>query len=203
MGNNYSFYLLIVVTVFLMNSCSSRTFDESSELEEFISDVDNGFLKKQTVNGVHFQVRYKPRDVFVAQELGGDRTSSRIDSLRDKYKDQYYFNLSMSKNKKELLSQVSGGRQQFGALVNELAFNMEQHIVCTTKTNDTIPLLDYVYPRMYGMTSSTAMVLVYEGKDIESENEIKIKVGDLGFRTGEVQFKFDVAQLKDEPTLNF
>ncbi len=187
-----------------MTSCTNPLFDTQEELLEHIQQPEHGYLQTKTVNGVDFSILYKPIDLMVAQELSEGDSTSQIDSLREKYKEYLYFTVSMSKNNQELLSNVAGNKQQFGAMVNELAFGMEQRVHLYTPEKDTIALADYIYPRMYGMSRATTMLFVYpREKKVTKQDYITLSIEDLGFYTGEVKLKIPTKVIKDEPSLTF
>ncbi len=188
----------------LLASCSKNTFDTSKELLEYIKQPENGYLYAKTVNGVDFSLLYKPTDLLVNQELTGESPASKVDSLRSKYGEYMYFTLSMSKNNQELLSTIAGNKQKFGAMVNELAFGMEQKVHLYTPQKDTIAMADYIYPRMYGMSGSTTMLFVYPREEKVTNREyLTLTIEDLGFYTGEVKFKIPTKMINNEPKLKF
>lgn len=186
-------------------SCSTPTFNTSDELTEYITADDSEYLVSKVVNGVDFSMLYRPTDLLVFQELGTGYTPEEVDSLRSKYGSYLYFNLSMSKNNQELLNGLAADRNRFGAMVNTLAFGMEDKLNLITAARDTVALADYVYPRMYGMSRSTTMMLVYPKEEIErAEGDyFTITLQDLGFGTGEVSFKFPKTVFIDQPGIEF
>ncbi len=195
---------ILIIGILLLASCSKNTFDSSKELLEYVKQPKNGYLYTKTVNGVDFSLLYKPTDLLVNQELTGESSALKIDSLRSKYEEYLYFTLSMSKNNQELLSNVAGNKQKFGAMVNELAFGMEQKVHLFTPKKDTIAMADYIYPRMYGMSGSTTMLFVYpRDEKVTNEEHLTLTIEDLGFYTGEVKFKIPTKMMKNEPKLKF
>ena len=138
------------------------------------------------------------------QEKTEETTPQEIQNLRDKYSKYLYFNLSMSKNNHELLSNVAGNKQKFGAMVNQLAFGMEQKVHLYTQKKDTIAMADYIYPRMYGMSGATTILLVYPREEKVTNKEfMTLTIEDLGFYTGEVKFKIPTTIFNNEPKLTF
>ena len=196
------FTLLFIVFVF--SNCENKSFETKKELFSYLQDADHGYLHQKNVNGYDFSLLYKPTDLLVDQELNETYTPEEVQKLRTKYKQYLYFTLSMSKNNKELLSATPKNRQEFGAMVNELAFGMDKKVHVFTSKKDTLELLDYVYPRMYGMSKATTMLFVYP-RDTKflKEDYLNITIGDLGTYTGEVRFKIPTKKIKNEPKLRF
>ena len=191
--------------VICLSACSAPTFDTREELNDYITREDSEYLVSKVVNGVDFNMLYRPTDLLVSQELGENYTAIAVDSLRAKYGDYLYFNLSMAKNNQELLNGLAADRNRFGAMVNTLAFGMGEKLNLITASRDTIALADYIYPRMYGMSRSTTMMLVYPKDEVLKAmgDYFILTLEDLGFGTGEVQFKFSKKIIENQPQINF
>ena len=194
---------LFCCLLLLCTACNQNTFDTKEQLLTFLQNEENGFVHTKSVNGVNYKLLYKPTDLMVSQEMNDQWTPTDIDSLRNKYKEYIYFNLSISKNNKELLSNISGDRQTYGTMVNNLAFGMRENVHLFNTKRDTIPMLDYVYPRMYGMSPSTSMLLVYPKNEYLVGETITLTIEDLGFGTGEVRFSQKIDPILNEPQLKF
>ncbi|WP_299158448.1 hypothetical protein [uncultured Tenacibaculum sp.] len=196
-------YYVLLIGI-LLSSCGTQSFDTKEEMWSYLRDADHGYLQEKNVNNYDFSLLYKPTDLLVLQELGELKDQEKVTVLREKYSKYLYFTLSMSRNNKELLSTTPRNRQEFGRMVNELAFGMDKKVHVFTQKKDTLALLDYVYPRMYGMSKATTMLFVYprDQKYLKGEY-LNLTIGDLGTYTGEVKFKIPTKLLKNEPKLNF
>lgn len=195
---------LLLFFFLLLTSCANKTFNNEQELWTYLKNPDNGYLQQKNINGYDFSLLYKPTDLLVAQELGEDTSKEKKTALREKYQKQLYFTLSMSRNGKELLSTTPKNRQEFGAMVNQLAFGMQEKVHLFTQNKDTLELLDYNYPRMYGMSQSTTMLFVYPRDEKQLREEtLNFTIQDLGTYTGEVKFKIETDKIRNEPRLKF
>ena len=191
-----------ILIILILCCCSSKEFDNEEELWTYIKNTENGYFQEKTVKGVHFSLMYKPTDLLVAQEIGKkDSTPKEIDSLRNKYSQYAYFNLSLSRGNKELLNSVAGDRNKFGTLVNQLSFKMDEKIHLHTDKLDTISLLDYSYPRMYGLSNKTSILLVYSMQEIKNSSFAYLSIEDLGFKTGDI--RFSLPNLNNSAKLKF
>ncbi|WP_417800650.1 hypothetical protein [Tenacibaculum sp.] len=196
--------LLLASILMLLSSCTSKTFETKELMWKYLQDKNHNYLQEKNVNGYDFTLLYKPTDLLVDQELGDEVTSEKVAKLREKYSQYIYFTLSMSRDNKELLSTTPRNRQEFGAMVNELAFGMDKKVHVFTPKKDTLDLLDYVYPRMYGMSRATTMLFVYpRDEKYLQEAYLNLTIGDLGTYTGEVKFKVPTKIIKNEPTIKF
>ena len=183
-------------------SCANSTFNNEEELWTYLKNEESGYIQHKNVNGYDFSLLYKPTDLLVLQELGDSKDAEQISVLREKYNKYLYFNLSMSKNNKELLSTAPKNRNEFGAMVNELAFGIGDKVHLFTPEKDTIEIADFVYPRMYGMSRSTDILLVYpRDKERLKQEYLNFTIEDLGIYTGEVKFKVSTRSINDEPIL--
>lgn len=196
--------VLLLITLIALFSCDNTTFNDEADLMAFLQDETNGYVYNKTVNGVDFTLLYRPTDLLVEQELSNGISLDKVKALREKYSKYLYFNLSMSKNNKELLSTAPKNRNEFGAMVNQLAFGMRDKVHMFTQEKDTLEMVDYVYPRMYGMSKSTTMMFVYPREHEKIKDEfINFTIQDLGLYTGEVKFKIQTDKIINEPQLAF
>jgi hypothetical protein len=196
------YLLLFVVSIFW--SCSQKTFEKEQDMWSYLNNTSNGYLQQKTINGINFSIVQRPTDLLVKQELGGSLKKDKIKLLRKKYSKYIYFNLSMSKNNQELLSTAPKNRNEFGAMVNQLAFRMNEKVHLYTQKKDTIELADFIYPRMYGMGRSTTIMFVYpRNKEQLQGDYLNFTVEDLNLYTGEVKFKIPIKNINSEPKLTF
>ena len=196
--------IILIVAVSTLMSCNQNSFDSDTELISFLKDPESGFLQTKVHNGTRLSVMYRPIDLLVNQDLESVYTSETIDSLRDNYSNYLYFGINLSKNGNELLHTLPKNTDEFGALANQLSFGMDRKIHLYTSKKDTIEMTDYVYPRMYGLSKTTTLLLVYpRDEKIMKSDKITIAIEDIGMETGELKFKFDTDIIKQEPQLVF
>lgn len=196
--------LLLFIIAMLLTSCNQKTFKNETATLDFIKEETNGYTQYKTINGVDYTLAYRPTDALVNQEIGDSITTEKVKALRNKYNKYLYFNLSMSQNNQELLSTAPKNRNEFGAMVNQLAFGMNEKVHVYTPSKDTLEMADFIYPRMYGMSRATTIMFVYPRDEKALQNEyLNFTIEDLGLYTGEVKFKIPTDKLIDEPKLNF
>lgn len=195
---------LLLLTLLLLISSCSKTFDTVEEMNDYIQDPDNGYNYTKTIVGVDYVLQYRPTDLLVKQELGEKVDENQIVKLRQQYNKYLYFNLSMSKNNQELLNGVARDKAKFGQMVNDLAFGMEEKVHLYTPEKDTLAMADFIYPRMYGMSNATSIMIVYpRDNKFMNQDYLNFVIEDLGLDTGDIKFKINVQALKKEPELKF
>ncbi len=196
--------MVFIFLASVVSACGPKSFDSKDELLAYLKNTDNGYHFQKSVNGIDYSLTYRPTDLMVSQFVQNRNANKRINQLRKKYRDYLYFNLSMSVNGRELLSQNLGSRAKFGTMVNQFSFGMAEKVHLISQSRDTLPLLDYVHPRTYGMGTGTEMLLVYEKNSVTMEQAYMLfTIKDLGFNTGEISFKIDPEKIKQQPLLNF
>lgn len=195
---------IILLFIMLISSCGSKEFDTTEEIFAFISDEENGYCFKKEVNGVEYILQYRPTDIMIQQELVQKSDVFEVKKLRNKYNKNLYFNLSMSIDGKEILNTPTVDRNKYNQMVNDLVFNMPEKVALYTAEKDTLTMIDCVYPRMYGMSKSTTILLVFlREEEYLNKEYLYFTVQDLGLNTGEISFKIPSKQLNIEPKLNF
>lgn len=192
-------YLILILSLL---SCQGKRFESEEDLVDYLKTHKSYYMVK-TIKGVEFKLNYRPTDLMVLQELGTKTNKKTIDSLRENYSKYVYFLLTMSVEEEDLLQRLPANRNQYGALINELAFGMREKVNLISK-NDTLDLLDYIYPRMYGLTKNTSLLFVFRRENIYEKNDyFQFVIKDFGLQTGSVKFKLKTNDIIDEPGLNF
>lgn len=191
----------ILCLVFLAGCTGVASLPED-ELGKYVLDIDNGLIKKREVGGLNIEVYYKPTGLLVAQELDGEKDSVSYQQLYEKYGKYAYFILDLSSNNKNALYQ-SGSYDRFSENLQTLAFRMDQYVNLTTSALDTIPVADFIYPRLYGMSSSATVMFVFNKEKVDSSDWVSFNLSEFGMGSGNQVFHFDVDDLKKAPRLKY
>lgn len=191
--------LLTTIIAFLLFSCTPSQLSEE-ELNAYILDEGNGLTQSIQRNGIDFSVNYRPTDLLVAQELNGKQDKVLIDSLRRKYGKYAYFILNISKDDKEILKQM-GSFGAFSEALQTISFRMGEYVDLTTSKQDTIPVADSVYPRLYGMGQATSILFVFNAEKILESDWLSFNLKDLGLNTGKTKFRFETQQIREAPKI--
>lgn len=200
------FNLVIYISLFLFIGCADKTFEDRDSLLEYLKEFDNGYCLRKKVNGFRYDLMYKPTDLLVFQELSSEKNYDLHDvvRLRNKYGKYMYITLSISKNNKELLSSTPKNRKEFTDMVHRLVFKMKKSVHLFNQNKDTLEMLDYVYPRLYGTTRSTEILFVYPKDKKYLNNEfLYFTIEDLGNYTGEIKFEIKTNKILNEPSLDY
>ena len=179
--------IIIILAVLIGNACNKTLTPK--ELISYVNNPDNGLVQEKKINSTQLKLAYKPYRLLAYQEIQAEDSliKEKKEKILNKYCNQHYFVLSISKNGKEILNNAAN-QQKFSQLVNQLAFEIGQKVVLTTAERDTIQLLDFHYPRMYGMASSTDILFVFEKKK-KNTDYLTFYLDEIGLKTGKTQFK--------------
>lgn len=195
------FYLVFsyLLAFQLLIACSSGVAVTPEELTNYILDEDNGLYKSNVVNEIKTSVLYRPTDLWVHQELNGQETdTARVQALRRKYSDYYYFTVSFSNNNKEALHQT-GNFGQYSELLQTMSFRMPQYVSLTTSLYDTIPVGDFMLNRTYGMSSSTDILFVFNKEKSRSRDWVQFNLNEFGLGVGNQRFRFRTQDIEESP----
>lgn len=200
MKKNKIFSLIIILIV-----CScNRTFDSKEELVRSIYGSDGDYEFRDSLSSVSYTLRYRPTDLMASQEIDHLSNLKENETIRQKYNKYLYFDLSMSVNNQEVLNAAVTDNTQFSQILNELAFNISENVHLYSDRNDTIPLVDFIYPRMYGMSNSTALLIAFRrDSTLYNCKSLYMTINAFGISDKEVIFEVDPKLIIKEPSINF
>jgi hypothetical protein len=187
--NKFLLYLIFVAIV----GCKKDYDAEKTELIDYVKNEDNGFAQTKEINGVKINLTYRPTDLMVSQEMSnyGSEKKINLDSIKNKYKRNIYFVLSYSRDNKEILSTISSSREDFNAVQKTLTFDMLNKVSLINQDKDTIRIIDYNFPRTYGMSRATSLLFIFERNEIiEKSKDLLFNIQDIGLGTGDLKFKY-------------
>lgn len=192
--------VLLIVTV--LSACQTKYTE--SELKTYIKNPENGLIQHKQINNVNYQITYKPASLLLKQELKNIKPLPElVDSLKNKYSKYYYFTLHAQVNNQEILSDKMNDKAEFAQAIYQLSFNMNEKVFLVNQSKDTLALVDYVYPRMYGMIPQTTMLFVFDKKEHDNSEQLTLYLNEFGLNTGNTSFKFLIENLNKIPELAY
>lgn len=196
--------LLFSNFIFLISviSCSSPKLDEAA-LKQYLLDPENGTMKETALGAYKMQVTYRPNALMVMQELKGidTVTEAKRKVAEDNYSHFIYFVFAISKNGKEITNDLAADANAFTEQIKQLSFSMGNYVKIITSRNDTIPVADYIYSRMYG-AASTSMLFAFNNEKLNQTEYIDFCIGGLNFIATENKFRFYLKDIQHVPPLN-
>jgi hypothetical protein len=193
---------ITTLLMLLVFSGCQRTVDKP-ELLSYLNDPQNKLVIADSASGFTYKVCFKPSDLIAAQYLAKRDSALNIDSLRKAHKEYLYFNLCVSWRGKDLFSQQIPGTI-FGDLQKRVSFCLEEYVNLKDDKGHKFKLADYSYARLYGMTASTNILLVFKNDALEASNEYELTVKDFITESpDQLLFTFHKAEILKAPELNF
>jgi len=192
-------FVLVFGALGFLWSCTQTA--DRKELQLYVANPSNGLSIDKSLNGITVRLTYKPSALVALQFASESTLPDSIEALIEYYEQYQYYILSFSNQNGDLLNQYAQNREQFGSLVNELSFNMSQYTYLLTDQQDTLYLLDAVFPRLYSMSQSTDILLVFKNPIPQVEEYYDIKLKDFGFSTGNTNFRFYKKDINNTPHL--
>ncbi len=193
--------VFLLLTSILIGACNPPKELPEKQLFEFILNESNGLCQKKQTNGIDISLYYKPTGLLVAQEADEKTNSEEIEQLENKYGNYAYFILDLAAGGKNALYATSGSMGAFSENLQTLAFRMDQYVNLTTSVNDTIPVADFIYPRMYGMSKSATVMFVFSKEKIHDSEWVSFNLNEFGMLTGDQQFRFKTKDIEAVPKL--
>jgi hypothetical protein len=161
------------------------------ELIDFIMDQSNKVRLIRHIEGVDFEIVFKPFELVVLEQIEMD-PALKVDSLVNSLSEYYYFVLKVKKHGRDL-EQFYPMEEDF--FMSEISNTLENSCLSEVDKNDCNRPLDFSIVRGFGV-KSTEYLLVF--KRAQSDFEIIFDNNNLGFHT--VSFSFDNSKLKTIPT---
>ena len=180
-------------------ACAPATVETAEELAAYAADEERGLVQKQQIGSLSVSLSYRPSDLMMVQHLQGQQLGQEeVEKLQQHYQQYLYFILSISQSGSDAL--YGQGMQSYSDNLQRLAFQMPAYTYLTV-AQDTVALADFNFPRLYGKTGSTQLLLAYEKEKIQQAEEFRVHLKELGLGTGNLQFSYKRKDIEKVPQL--
>ncbi|MEQ9404089.1 MAG: hypothetical protein RIM99_10910 [Cyclobacteriaceae bacterium] len=190
----------ILILLVILSSCQPPDYLSQKELQNYIQDTSNGLSDEQEAGSLTMKVSYRPNDFLIWQEAEGKELAD-INEIGERYGDYAYFVLQLKAGKKDALYGTSASQAEFNNKLQTLSFRMNQFVNMTTSEKDTIPVADFYYTRMFGLSKTSDILFVFNKEKISAADEVAFNIKEFGFNTGSRSFRFDTEKLNRSPKL--
>ena len=174
---------LFIIQVGCINSIKQEDMSAYLETHKLILEKD--------VNSIKYKVSVVSNEVIIRQILKETSAKNKIDSIKQLYDKFLYLSAEISRFGTEILSSQAGSQQY-----KNFEFGIGDKAKLTTDNGDTLQLLDYNFPRTYGLTNASRILFVFEMPDLSNSKYIEFSLADFGFHTGDVRFKFQSKKIQ-------
>ncbi len=173
------------------------------QLKEYTFNEKNGLVREKQLGAINLKVNYRPTGLVVAQEHEKDMTKEDIQQIQDNYSQYHYFIISYSVDGKEIMNYNIGSMNDFSQRVQQLAFGMGNKTYLTTENNDTIPMLDSVFPRTYGVGGATQVMTIFDQQETQDAETLTLTIEDIWLNIGTNRFRFRAKDINHTPQIKF
>lgn len=190
--------LYYFLTLFFLFSCGNNT---PRQIQEWITDKDNGLVQEVENENFKIEVQYKPQSYLVAfenkdKELSNEEYKEEI----EKKEGLQYFNIKLiSKTGKPVLKTALENKTEENLRLQYYIGAFEYDIYLADG-NDTLPCALYHFERTYGALPFNNISVAFENKNKDLNNKtLLIADRALGFEIEKFTFKKE--DIKSVPKL--
>lgn len=183
----------------LFSGC--KTLLDPAAYIKWVENPEHGLRQSQVVNGVAFELQYKPVDYIIARENGKpDLSRSFYEKRKEKLGELYYFSLNLKSGEQDLLMHNINDEQEYYKRVNYYSLDFQQDIKLLCGT-DTLACLMYQFENTYGVAPYIRMSIAFSGKKKAEllQKDSFILIEDRVFGGGLLRFPFNSKALDQLP----
>jgi hypothetical protein len=188
--------ILLLVLISVCTSCQ-KSFDTKEELATYIQSEKSGLSSNITRNSIRIALTYMPYKIqFANHEEDDTLKRSKADSKR-------FFVLSLSKEGKEILSQLN--RAMYSNLTRVFSFSMVNNIFISTPAGQKGEADDCFFQPTYGMSNANELLVIFKDDKVPKEGTFNVVVREFGLGLGELVFPFKAKDIQhiEEAKYNF
>ena len=177
-----------------------------AQYRAYLADPDHGFTQTQQVDRVSITCTYRPTDLLVAQEVESiphPVSSTQLDSLRRSYAGKTYCVLALAKDSAAIENQFATDATAFTQTLTYLNTGIAADVFLVTSPHDSVPALASMYPRQYGTTGRSTVLLIFDTHQLHPEQGFHLTFRGTAFGLGTLRFPFTAASLAAIPALTF
>ena len=171
----------------------------------YLTDPKHGLTHTQEVNGATISCSYRPPDLLLSQELAVRPATTPVvlDSLRRMYASKTYCTLTLSQGGAEIESPLIQNSDAYSQALAYLNTGITQDVILTSNAvpTDSVTALAATYPRQYGATGFSTVLLVFDTHALDLNNGFRVTFRGDKFNLGAVRFAFSGRDLDALPRL--
>ena len=206
MSNPVLYSSSLLVGFFMLATSCTSTLDHTHYLA-YLADPAHGLTLTQEVDGATVTCTYRPTDLVVSQELAsgeGNSRSAMVDSVRKAYATKLYCSLSLAREGGEIENAFIRDEAALGQAISYLNNGIAQDVfVRGLGQPDSVAALAATYPRQYGNTGRSTVLLVFPATQLDVSHGFTCSFRDAHFGLAPVRFVFAASSLRAIPQLQF
>jgi hypothetical protein len=186
---------MTIILLFFAMACSKVKPVSERELNEYVLDEKNGLIQTVEENGLKITMTYRPSE-FIAKQQIIKNTRLEYDSLNEYFSSYLYFLMEITYNNKDLETSFALKPSNFASNISYLSDKMGEDIKLVSET-ETLPIVDYVYARSYGVGPSQFLLAFEKPKS----NQFQVEMKTYAIGIGNHSFSFNKKDLENRPHL--
>lgn len=186
---------------------SLRNTQTELPLDQFvkwIGNKENDLSKTKEISEMNYHLTYMPKECMAYMELKNENyTKEQFEEGLNHYKEMTYFNfrIELKEGQGELLKYDLRSPQQYNARINYVSFEMQKDIYLVQGKDTLLPGL-YHFERIFEVAPFTTIMLAFDNKKFNPENEFTVVYNDKLFNKGFIKYNYKQKQLIDLPNLS-
>jgi hypothetical protein len=187
-----------------LNEYKSEYKGEKLGLKEFLSwyrSADYRLNRFYKVAELEYSMNYVPAECMSFIELRREKYDyKRFCEAKVSYESMLYFNLKIEvkEGRNELLKYKLERPQDYEARIKYISFDMQNDIYAI-QGKDTIYTGLYQFERIFDVAPYSNVMLAFDGKALNPNEELTIVYNDRLFNNGFIKFHYKKEQLTDLP----
>jgi len=193
---------LLILSVSLLAASCQRQMTQSSDYISWVEDEDNGLVVKKEIDGMEYNLLYKPHDYILAKEYSANiLDKGRIEARRKELGDLQYFTLRIrAGNNNELMKAGIANEQEYYARLEYFMSGMQSDLYLV-EGKDTLPCRMQHYERTYGMSPWNNFVLGFDNPEKNKQEDKLLVYEDKVLGNGKVMLKIKYKAIENVPAL--
>lgn len=179
---------LLLIALLISTLCSCKpSVSSKTELIEYINKPENELSVVKELNDIKVSCSYYPVSLL-NQQL-------KENVNKNKKTEYIYFNISFSKDDKELLKQLE--YSLYSEMVQVLSFRMSNYISILGNTQQPLVPVDCFFQNTYGLSQANELLVVFNKKDLEEQAVLKLQIMEFGLGLGNQIFEFNNQKIEE------
>jgi hypothetical protein len=200
---------IIISIVFLLSSCKKmdnkdieyvvveKSFSTASSLVDWTESTETGYQRTKTINGINFNLFYKPINYLKANQIVKNQNIFEYDSMILYFEFKIY---QKAEKNQDFLSINLKDKNQYTDRMNHCIFSNGKDFSLTQDKMEFNPLI-FHFERTYGLGNGGKFILGFDKSILDLNKEFTITYNDQLFSCGVINYYYDKSYLKTQPIL--
>ena len=198
----YKICTYIVVVMLLLQGCQKDA--ESTDLVEFVRNIDNGLHKQKAIGPLLIDAQYRPVDYVIANEFRkNDIDPTAYQNRKAELDGLQYYNLKIGFTGNTQMDITKYNIQNEAELQERLyylSFHMK-HDIRMIQGQDTLAPVLYHFERSFDLSNHRTFVVAFEEPDQDHTNDKTLLLDTPILATGPLKIKFKKDHIQKIPNL--